>query len=157
MAEAYSVRTETAAETEALGERLAGYLLPGDIICLTGDLGAGKTTLTRGIVRGSGSPSPVSSPTFTLIHEYSGGRFPIYHVDAYRLQGAVDAASVGLDEYLGREDGVTIIEWWQNIESALPPDRLEIELTEADGDAREVTWRPYGSRWEPLTQEALSC
>lgn len=157
MAEERTITTASAEETEAFGERLATLLLPGDVLCLTGDLGAGKTTLTRGIVRGLESPAPVSSPTFTLIHEYEGGNLPVYHVDAYRLGGTAEALSVGLEEYLQREDGVTVVEWWQNIESVLPPDRLEIELAEADGDGREITLRPLGSRWSVVLTEALPC
>ena len=97
-------------ETEALGAVLAKDLRPGDVVALTGDLGAGKTAFVRGLARGlSLDPGQVSSPTFALVHEYRGGRLPLFHVDLYRLSGA-EAEDLGLDE-LGVADGVLAIEW----------------------------------------------
>lgn len=153
-------------ETRQFAERLAGFLRPGDALCLTGDLGAGKTTFTRYLTAALGSPSPVSSPTFTLIHEYDGGRLPIYHADAYRLRGPEDAEGTGLEEYLMRGDGVLVVEWPERIAGILPPERLEIGLIEANdgepGEARRVTLTPHGSRWsnfaaEWTTQEGSGC
>ena len=126
---------------------LAAQLRAGDVICLRGDLGAGKTTFTRGLVAGLNSPAAVSSPTFTLIHEYPGGRLPVYHVDAYRLRGAADAEAIGLEDYFLRGDGVIIIEWPERIEATVPEERLDITLAE-DGDGRRLTLAPHGERWQ---------
>lgn len=140
-------------ETECLAARLAFFLRAGDVICLRGDLGMGKTTWTRGLVRGLGSPAPVSSPTFTLLHEYMGGRLPAYHADAYRLRGPDDAQNTGLDDYLSRADGVIVIEWPERIESVLPEERLDILLEETGDDSRRLTLRLQGPRWATFTQE----
>lgn len=151
--------TETAEETEATGARLAALLQPGDLLCLSGDLGAGKTTFTRGLARGLDSSALVSSPTFTLIHEYGGGRLPVYHVDAYRLTGGRDAVFTGLEEYLERGDGVLVVEWWERIADILPAERLEIELTETDDEGRQIRFNPQGVRWQNFATdwEATSC
>ena len=136
-------------QTRRIALRLAALLRPGDVICLRGDLGAGKTTFTRWLAAGMGSPALVSSPTFTLIHEYAGGRLPIYHADAYRLRGPAEAEQIGLEDYLLRGDGVTIIEWPERIEAILPPERLDITLEE-EGDGRRLTFAPHGKRWENI-------
>jgi tRNA threonylcarbamoyladenosine biosynthesis protein TsaE len=159
------MQTGGTSETEALGAHLASLLKPGDVVCLHGDLGAGKTTLTRGIVRGLGSPALVSSPTFTLIHEYGGGRLPVYHADAYRLTGENDAQSTGIIEYLERMDGIVIVEWPQRIADILGKERLDIRLSDMGDDENErtVTFTPHGSRWRTFTQDwhqthgGLSC
>ena len=129
-------------------EKLSALLRPGDVLCLQGDLGAGKTTLTRGLVRALGSPARVSSPTFTLIHEYDGGRVPVVHVDAYRLSGAAEGDDAGIGEYLQAGDRVTVIEWSERITELLPPDRLEIVITDKGDDRRMLTLFPHGSRWD---------
>jgi tRNA threonylcarbamoyladenosine biosynthesis protein TsaE len=147
------VATETAEETEATAARLAALLRAGDLLCLSGDLGAGKTTFTRGLARGLGSPALVSSPTFTLIHEYGGGRLPVYHADAYRLTGGADAVFTGLEEYLDRGDGVLVVEWWERIADILPAERLEIELTETGDEGRQITFTPQGNRWQEFAAE----
>jgi tRNA threonylcarbamoyladenosine biosynthesis protein TsaE len=144
------LQTAIAEETEAVAERLAAVLIAGDVLTLSGDLGAGKTTFTRGLARGLGSRARVSSPTFTLIHEYAGGRLPVYHVDAYRLRGAEDALSAGLEDYLDRGDGVVVIEWPENVARLLPPDRLSVTLTE-EGDVRRIAFAPHGDRWESFS------
>jgi tRNA threonylcarbamoyladenosine biosynthesis protein TsaE len=149
-AEPQVVQTVRAEETEAVAERLAAALRPGDVIALSGDLGAGKTTFTRGLARGLGSRAPVSSPTFTLIHEYAGGRLPVYHVDAYRLRSAEDALSAGLADYLNRADGVIVIEWPENVVGLLPAERLDVMLME-EGDARRILFAPRGARWQDFT------
>ncbi len=115
-----SVETNSLAETLALGQRLALDFVPGAILALTGDLGAGKTSLVKGIALGLGINDPVTSPTFTLIQEHPGGRLPLYHVDLYRLDTEQDAINIGIEEYLGG-DGVTVIEWAEKIETLLPP------------------------------------
>jgi tRNA threonylcarbamoyladenosine biosynthesis protein TsaE len=146
--QSWTIRTASAEETEAVAGRLAAMLRSGDVVSLSGELGAGKTTFTRGLVRGLGSAASVSSPTFTLIHEYAGGRLPVYHVDAYRLSGAMDAHGTGLTDYLARGDGVVIVEWPENIPALLPEGRLDLTLSEEGEEARHIVFAPRGPRWE---------
>ncbi|AEG14163.1 Uncharacterized protein family UPF0079, ATPase [Desulfofundulus kuznetsovii DSM 6115] len=152
-------RTRSAGETEEFGRLLASVLLPGDVLCLHGDLGAGKTVLARGIARGLGITGPVTSPTFTLINEYSG-RLPLYHMDAYRLDGPGDMADLGYEEYF-YGDGVTLVEWAGRIEEVLPSKRLDIYLKGFPGEPelREILFIPRGKRYEELVKElsALVC
>jgi tRNA threonylcarbamoyladenosine biosynthesis protein TsaE len=130
-------------DTEALAAVLARDLRPGDIVTLSGDLGAGKTAFVRGLARGLGlDPAEVSSPTFALVHEHRGGRLPLFHVDLYRLTSA-DAEDLGLDE-LGVEDGVLAIEWPERLGrrfSGAIAVRLETVPGEGD-DVRRVTVDP---------------
>jgi tRNA threonylcarbamoyladenosine biosynthesis protein TsaE len=134
-------------QTAAVAFRVAQLLRPGDVVCLRGDLGTGKTTFTRALVAGLGSPVPVSSPTFTLIHEYRGGRLPVWHVDAYRLRSADETVDIGLDEVFLIGEGVVVIEWPERIEAALPKDHLDIAIRDTGGDTRDVTLTPNGPRW----------
>jgi tRNA threonylcarbamoyladenosine biosynthesis protein TsaE len=150
MSKRHELRLEDADAMRRLGARLAPVLGPGDVLALSGDLGAGKTTLTQGLAAGLGVEGDVLSPTFALMSEYRGGRIPLLHVDAYRLSGAEQADHLGLDEYL--DNGWTlVVEWPENIEGALPPDRLAIHLEHA-GDARIATVSANGPRsvasWE---------
>lgn len=128
--------TSSEDETIALGERLALTLPAKGVVLLIGNLGAGKTTLAKGIVKGLGAASPdeVSSPTFTLIHEYSDR---VYHVDLYRLDDPRAVARLGLDELFDR-DAVVLIEWGERFPELLPEDRTEIRLTQTDGDNRTI-------------------
>jgi tRNA threonylcarbamoyladenosine biosynthesis protein TsaE len=126
------------AETSAFGSRLATTLRRGDVLALTGDLGAGKTHLVKGIAAGLGIASEVTSPTFTLIHEYAGGKFPLYHIDLYRLDSPDEALKIGLDEYLDG-DGVTVIEWADKFSALIPDGALWISLRLLDGGSREIT------------------
>lgn len=124
----WAVTVHNPAETEKLGETLGRVVSAGGVIVLDGDLGAGKTTFVRGLARGMGLPErTVSSPTFTLIHEYDGD-VPLYHFDAYRLDDGQQFAELGADEYLYGE-GVCAIEWGGNVRDELPEDRLELVLT----------------------------
>jgi tRNA threonylcarbamoyladenosine biosynthesis protein TsaE len=127
--------TASEEETIALGEALARELPARCVVLLVGNLGAGKTTLAKGIVKGLGAAEPeeVSSPTFTLVHEY-GGR--VYHIDLYRLEEAREARTLGLDELLDR-DAVVLVEWGERFPALWPNDRIEIHLR-ANGDAREI-------------------
>jgi len=129
------ILTKSPEETERVGEKIARSLpVPGAVL-LRGSLGAGKTTLTRGMARGLGMADPnlVSSPSFTLVNIYQGV-CPIYHVDLYRLQGSRDLYSIGLDDFLGRE-GVTIVEWSERLSFTLP-EATEIEIEDAGDDRR---------------------
>lgn len=134
-------RTRSEAETIALGERLARDLPPRGVVLLIGNLGAGKTTLAKGIVNGLGvaAADEVSSPTFTLIHEYGEGR--VYHVDLYRLDEPRQVATLGLDEIFER-DGLVLIEWGERFPRLLPAERTEIRIRPLADEEREieVTW-----------------
>lgn len=127
-------KTTSPEQTEKFGYELAKSLVGGDVIALTGDLGAGKTCLTRGIAGGLGSTSHVSSPTFTIVNEYEGGRLMLFHFDTYRLSGPDDFLMSGLDEYFYR-DGVCVIEWSDIIEELLPQDTIRMTIT-GDGNVR---------------------
>jgi tRNA threonylcarbamoyladenosine biosynthesis protein TsaE len=130
-------RTASEAETVALGERLARELPPHGVVLLIGNLGAGKTTLAKGIVYGLGAAAPdeVSSPTFTLIHEYGHGR--VYHVDLYRLDEPREVATLGLEEIFDR-DGMVLIEWGERFPRLLPANRTEIRIRWVGDDEREI-------------------
>lgn len=130
-------RTASEAETIALGERLARELPSRGVVLLIGNLGAGKTTLAKGMVSGLGAAAAdeVSSPTFTLIHEYGEGR--VYHVDLYRLDEPREVATLGLDEIFER-DGLVLIEWGERFPNLLPRDRTEIRIRPLADDAREI-------------------
>jgi tRNA threonylcarbamoyladenosine biosynthesis protein TsaE len=131
-------RTASEEETIALGERLARELPARQVVLLIGPLGAGKTTLAKGIVKGLGAASPddVSSPTFTLIHEY--GR--VYHIDLYRLDEPREIATLGLDDLFDRE-GIVLIEWGERFPQFLPAERMEIRIRAGGGDEREFEVR----------------
>lgn len=132
-------RTATEDETIAAGEAIAAQLPPRALVLLIGNLGAGKTTLAKGIVRGlgAGDPDGVTSPTFTLIHEYGGGR--VYHIDLYRLDRAEEAAALGLEELLESE-AVVLVEWGERFPDLWPRSHYEIEIR-PDGDLREIHLR----------------
>jgi tRNA threonylcarbamoyladenosine biosynthesis protein TsaE len=140
----------TAEDTRAYGEWLASVLRRSDLVILTGDLGAGKTTLTQGIGEGLGVRGDVTSPTFVIsrIHPPLGDGPPLVHVDAYRLGSSADLDDLDLDTDL--EDAVTVVEWGEGLAEALSIDRLEITLTRSDDDRRTLTLTPVGSRWREL-------
>jgi tRNA threonylcarbamoyladenosine biosynthesis protein TsaE len=130
------VRTTSVAETIALGERLGRVAEPGDLLCLWGDLGAGKTQLAKGIARGLDIDATVNSPTFILMNEYAG-RLPLFHVDLYRLADAADALAGGVidDRQI---DGVTVVEWPERMGDVLPAGRVDVVI-DGTGDApREI-------------------
>jgi len=130
-------RSASEAETIALGERLARELPARGVVLLIGNLGAGKTTLAKGIVKGLGAAAEdeVSSPTFTLIHEFGDGR--VYHVDLYRLDEPREVETLGLDEIFAR-GGVVLIEWGERFPSLLPAERTEIRIRTLADDEREI-------------------
>jgi tRNA threonylcarbamoyladenosine biosynthesis protein TsaE len=137
MAAATTYRTASEAETIALGERLARELPPRGVVLLIGNLGAGKTTLAKGIVNGLGAAAAdeVSSPTFMLIHEYGEGR--VYHVDLYRLDDPREVATLGLDEIFER-DALVLIEWGERFPRLLPAERTEIRIRPLADEEREI-------------------
>jgi tRNA threonylcarbamoyladenosine biosynthesis protein TsaE len=138
--------TRSEDETISLGRRIAAELPQRAAVLLIGNLGAGKTTIAKGIIEGLGIAcgNEVSSPTYTLIHEYGeGGR--AYHIDLYRLDSAAEVASLGLDEIFDRE-AVTLVEWGERFPELMPPDRIEIQLqATGDGDEREVVLKTLAS------------
>jgi tRNA threonylcarbamoyladenosine biosynthesis protein TsaE len=143
--------TGTAAETRVLGERLAGLLRAGDLLVLSGDLGAGKTTFTQGIGSGLGVRGDITSPTFVIsrVHPSLLGGPALVHVDAYRLAASTtgngEFDDLDLDAYL--DEAVTVVEWGSGLAEALSNDRLELRLERAADDVRTITVTPVGARW----------
>ena len=135
------VESRSAAETEALGARLAERLKAGDVVVVSGELGAGKTTLIRGACRALGVEEPVTSPTFTIGRRYRGGRLPVSHLDLYRLQSLGGEDPALLDDYLGA-DGVAFVEWPAAGAERLGRPALEIRLAHRGGEGRsvEIDW-----------------
>lgn len=136
--------THSPAETRALGASLARQLLPGDVLLLEGDLGAGKSELTRGIAGGLGVSGPIASPSFTILNVYEEGRVPLYHFDWYRLTSPEELWDMGLDEYLGG-DGIAVVEWPARCPEAIPADHLLVRIVPVDETTRDITWTPRGS------------
>ncbi|AND71871.1 MULTISPECIES: tRNA (adenosine(37)-N6)-threonylcarbamoyltransferase complex ATPase subunit type 1 TsaE [Enterococcus] len=141
-------------KTEELAKVIGEVALPGDNLVLTGDLGAGKTTLTKGIARGLGIEQMIKSPTYTIIREYDQGRLPLYHMDIYRV--AASGADLGLYEYFEGE-GLSVIEWGNLLEEALPEDYLELILEKSDTDLeyRYVKLQAYGEQSEAFKQRIM--
>ncbi len=137
------MKTHSPAETRALGEMLARKLRPGDVLLFWGDLGAGKSEMTRGIARGLGVTETVTSPSFTILNVYESGRMPLYHFDWYRLQSAEELWEMGMEEYLGG-DGVAVVEWPSQCPEAMPETRLDITIKPLTDTEREITLDPRG-------------
>jgi tRNA threonylcarbamoyladenosine biosynthesis protein TsaE len=148
-AQTVEVFSRGAEQTRRVGMRLGALLQPGDLVCLEGELGAGKTTLVQGAARGWGSLDAVSSPTFVLVNVY---RRPegteLFHMDAYRLDSALEAEELDIDGMLAR--GALVVEWPERVRSALPGERLWATFDGADGDQREIRFRASGPRYEAL-------
>lgn len=140
--------------THQFGYALGTLVRPGDVICLSGNLGAGKTALTRGIGAGWGAVERVTSPTFTLVHEHSraqnGG--VLFHVDCYRLAGPADADTIGLDDML-YGDGVVVIEWPERVAAALPEQRLWIRINMVGDSVRDFVCEAVGTRYDALLSD----
>ena len=129
--------TRSAAETRALGKKLAARLQPGDVLLLEGDLGAGKSELTRGIAKGLGVAETVTSPSFTILNVYESGRYPLYHFDWYRLESSDELYELGMDEYLGG-DGIAVVEWPGRCPDAVPEGAVRIRMTAAGDNERII-------------------
>ena len=129
--------TNSPAETEAIGALLAEQLKPGAVIAYRGDLGAGKTAFTRGLARGLGITDPVTSPTYTIVNEYLGGKMPLFHFDMYRLATADDLFDIGWEDYLER-GGVCAVEWSENVDDALE-NPITVTIEKLGEDARRIT------------------
>jgi tRNA threonylcarbamoyladenosine biosynthesis protein TsaE len=134
------VITNSAMETQNLGEELGKVLKKGSIVALSGGLGAGKTCLCRGICRALGVEERVTSPTYTIIHEYEG-ILPVYHIDAYRLSGADDFEAMGGTEILESPGGVCVIEWSDRIGESLPSGTVYVQINILAGERREIRVR----------------
>ena len=129
--------TNSEEETQKLGERLAAKLAPGTVIAFTGDLGAGKTAFTRGLARGLGVNDRVTSPTFTIVNEYEGGRLPLFHFDMYRLGSSEELYDIGWEDYLAR-GGVCAVEWSENIDDALDHDALRVDIRRGEHQGQRL-------------------
>lgn len=138
-------------ETQKFGEKLGSILKEGDILSLNGDLGAGKTTLTKSIGSGLGVDEYITSPTFALINEYRG-RIPVYHIDVYRLENVEEIDDLGFDEYI-YGSGVTIIEWAERIKSFLPKDRIILDIRRGeDESSRKISLSGDGERYKTVLE-----
>lgn len=126
-------------ETEAIARGIAPELRAGDIIALQGELGAGKTHFTKGLVAGLAGPAPVTSPTFTIVHEYRGGRLPVYHFDFFRLEDARSGVTIALDDYFFG-DGVSVVEWADRFPELVPPNARWFKFELSSPTARRILW-----------------
>jgi tRNA threonylcarbamoyladenosine biosynthesis protein TsaE len=129
--------THSPDETRALGARLAQALRGGDVVAFTGDLGAGKTAFVSGMAQGLGIDERVTSPTFTIVNEYEGGRLPLFHFDMYRLGSADELFDIGWEDYLAR-GGVCAVEWTENVAEAIEPDAVRVSIRRGDDDNSRV-------------------
>ena len=129
--------TNSPAETEAIGAALGRLLPPGTVIAYRGDLGAGKTAFTRGLARGLGCKEIVTSPTYTIVNEYLGGRIPLFHFDMYRLRSAEDLWDIGWDDYLDR-GGICAVEWSENVDEAME-NAIYVTIEKTGEESRRIT------------------
>ena len=129
--------TNSPAETEDAGASLAARLEPRSVIAFTGELGAGKTAFTRGLARGLGVTERVTSPTFTIVNEYEGGRLPLFHFDMYRLGSSDELFDIGWEDYLCR-GGICAVEWSENIEDALEEDAIRVDIRRGEYDDQRI-------------------
>ncbi|MBB1109004.1 tRNA (adenosine(37)-N6)-threonylcarbamoyltransferase complex ATPase subunit type 1 TsaE [Limosilactobacillus sp. pH52_RY] len=140
--------------TIVLGKKIGQQLVAGDVLVLDGDLGAGKTTFTKGLAAGLAIPDIIKSPTFTIIHEYQDGRLPLYHMDAYRLENG-GAEDLGLEEYFDG-DGVSVVEWAEFVEDELPADFLAIHFKRTDDDnTRILEFEPHGQHFDQIVKSVV--
>ena len=155
MASFMCVQTSSPEATQAVGRALGGMLRAGDVVLLSGSLGAGKTCLTQGVAWGLGVREHARSPTFVLANEYAG-RLPVFHLDLYRIEGADEALDMGLDEYLNG-DAVTIIEWAEKAQDAMPREHLLVELKHRDlGTQRALRFTARGRRYRTVLDRLLA-
>ena len=139
-------------ETIELAQNIESEKFENMIICLDGELGSGKTVFTKGIAQALGIEENITSPTFTIIKEYSKGEMPLYHMDVYRLDGNTDG--VGIEEYYNK-GGIVIIEWAKTIKDILPEERLEIRIKVIDENRRMLIITPHGQKYEELCGAVL--
>lgn len=152
VANTIDIISQSVAQTQRMGERLGELARAGDVFCLEGDLGSGKTCFTQGLGRGLGVVEAIHSPTFILANEHRSGRLPLYHLDVYRMRGADEALGIGLDDYV-YGDGVCVIEWAEKIDAALPAERLWIVFRYIDETQRGLSLFATGARYDELLKE----
>ncbi|WP_338787796.1 tRNA (adenosine(37)-N6)-threonylcarbamoyltransferase complex ATPase subunit type 1 TsaE [Metabacillus sp. FJAT-53654] len=148
--EEFEFSTNSSEETLEIAKRLSEKVKKSDVVTLEGDLGAGKTTFTKGLAKGLGIKRNVNSPTFTIIKEYKDGRLPLYHMDVYRLEDADE--DLGFDEYF-HGNGITVVEWAHLIEDQLPSERLDIKILYVNDSTRKIMMTPYGSHYVEICKE----
>ena len=146
-------RSQGPGETRQLGERLGRLLQVGDVVLLSGQLGAGKTVFVQGVAQGIGVTGPVSSKSFVLLGEYQGS-IPLYHADLYRLEAEEEVEELGLDDYCS--DGALVVEWPERAPHAFPVDRLHVEFSITGVSSRELTIEPSGERALQLANQLIS-
>lgn len=146
----YNFKTNSEDETMKLGEKLAKLCAPKDIIILSGELGAGKTKFTEGFLKYFGLEDEISSPTFTIVNEYTKNDINIYHFDVYRLEDSSEFYEIGGEEYF--ENGICLIEWGELIDDAIPKDHLEIKISKSDenDNMRIINITSYGNRYDVM-------
>lgn len=152
--EMINIETHSFEETVAIGKKLGSILKPGDVICLSGELGTGKTALTNGIAKEMGIMSYITSPTFTLVNEYQG-KYPLYHFDVYRIADVDEMFDIGFEEYLNG-NGITIIEWGELISDILPDEIVKVTISknlEKGLDVREISIKFFGARYSGYSLE----
>jgi tRNA threonylcarbamoyladenosine biosynthesis protein TsaE len=148
----FSIVTANPEETWRIGEMIGAKLQAGDMVCLYGELGAGKTSFSYGIALGLRVKEEyITSPTFTFVNEYEG-RVPLYHIDLYRLKGTEELEGIGFEEYID-SSGVTVIEWAERAEDELPDERLSVYLNYVDENRRELGFLGEGERYQKLIDE----
>ena len=152
----YSLLSNSEKQTQRLGFCLGACLRAGDVVLLEGEMGAGKSVLTRAAARGMGVEGPVPSPTFTILNIHEGSAMKLYHFDLYRLEGEDALYEMGLEEFIPARDGASLIEWPQMAADAMPADALQIHICYADdGEAREIRLSPMGAFDEARLEEIM--
>ncbi len=148
----FKITTNSEIETVELAQNFESEKFENMVICLDGELGSGKTVFTKGIANALGIDETITSPTFTIIKEYTTGEMPLYHMDVYRLDGKTEG--VGIEEYFTK-GGIVVIEWANTIKDILPKERLEIKFKVVDENRRTLIITPYGKKYEELCEAVL--
>lgn len=148
-------KLKSSLKTQELAKNLVKFLEAGDIISLTGDLGAGKTCFTQGLASGLGIDLSITSPTFNILKEYHGS-LPLYHFDVYRIESMDDFFEIGYEEYFFNQ-GISVIEWGDKIKTLLPEAYLEIQFKRISDTVRQLIVTPHGLRWEKIVREWFKC
>lgn len=148
----YKFTSRSEDDTLEIAENIESEKFTGMVICLDGELGSGKTVFVKGFAKALGIKETITSPTFSLVKEYTEGEMPLFHMDVYRLEDSNE--EFGLDDYLN-QDGICIIEWPEMIDSQLPEERLDIKIKVIDDETRVLVFTPYGSRYEDLCEAVL--
>lgn len=151
MSNNYEYKVSSAENTRQFAEKLAKYMVAGNVLTLQGGLGAGKTTFTQGLAKGLGITQVVNSPTFTIIKEYYG-KFTLYHMDVYRLENGYNDNDIDFDEFF-YGDGITVVEWPSIIHNLLPDEYLNIKIEVIDENLRKIIIEPYGDQYEKICEE----